>query len=90
MARPRDPAADPVEARLVQLDTRLDEIARLLAILVARGQPLQESVADLRGVGFGPTRAAELLGTSTAYAKVASSRTKKRALAGDSPTRKER
>jgi hypothetical protein len=62
---------DPVESKLDQLATRLDEIARLLALLVARDKPLQDALADLRGVGFGPSRAADLLGTTPGYAKVA-------------------
>jgi DNA-directed RNA polymerase specialized sigma24 family protein len=64
--------ADPVEAKL-------DEVARLLAILVARDRSLQDAVAELAGVGFGPTRVAELLGTTSGYAKVAADRAKKKA-----------
>jgi DNA-directed RNA polymerase specialized sigma24 family protein len=72
MAPPRkNTPADPVEAKL-------DEVARLLAILVARDRSLQEAVAELSGVGFGPTRVAELLGTSPGYAKVAADRARKR------------
>jgi hypothetical protein len=76
MAPPRKKSpADPVEAKL-------DEVARLLAILVARDRSLQDAVADLAGVGFGPTRVADLLGTSPGYAKVAADRAKKRKAAG--------
>jgi DNA-directed RNA polymerase specialized sigma24 family protein len=63
---------DPVEARL-------DEIARLLALLASRGQSLQDAVADLSAVGFGPTRIAQLLGTSPGYARVAADRARKKA-----------
>jgi hypothetical protein len=76
MAAPRKKTpADPVEAKL-------DEVARLLAILVARDRSLQDAVADLAGVGFGPTRVAELLGTSAGYAKVAADRAKRKKAAG--------
>jgi len=63
--------AHPVEAKL-------DEVARLLAILVSRDRSLQDAVADLSAVGFGPTRIAELIGTSPGYVKVAVDRAKKR------------
>jgi hypothetical protein len=72
MASPRkNTPADPIEAKL-------DEVARLLAILVARDRSLQDAVTELSGVGFGPTRVAELLGTTPGYAKVAADRAKKR------------
>ncbi len=70
-ARRKNTSVDPVEAKL-------DEVARLLAILVARDRSLQDAVAELAGVGFGPTRVAELLGTTPGYAKVAADRAKKR------------
>jgi DNA-directed RNA polymerase specialized sigma24 family protein len=82
MARPRSAPADPVEAKLEQVAGRLDDIARLLAVLVARDRSLQDAVAQLSGVGFGPTRIAELLGTSAGYAKVAANRARKRKAAG--------
>jgi hypothetical protein len=73
MAPPRkNTPSDPVEAKL-------DEIARLLALLVSRDRSLQDAVADLSAVGFGPTRIAELVGTSPGYAKVAIDRAKKKA-----------
>lgn len=76
MAAPRKNApTDLVEAKL-------DEVARLLAILVSRDRSLQDAVADLSAVGFGPTRIAELIGTSPGYAKVAADRAKKRKAAG--------
>ena len=65
--RPTDPVA-----------AKLDEVARLLAILVARDRSLQDTIADLSAVGFGPTRIAELIGTSAGYAKVAADRARKR------------
>jgi hypothetical protein len=70
--RPRGAAADPIE-------TRLDEVARLLALLVARDRSLQDTIADMSAVGLGPTRIAELVGTTPGYAKVAADRAKKRA-----------
>jgi hypothetical protein len=60
------------------VETKFDEIARLLAILVARDRSLQDAIADLAGVGFGPKRAAELLGTTPGYTQVAADRAKKR------------
>ena len=57
---------------------RLDEIARLIAILVSRDRSLQDTVDDLARAGFGPTRIAELVGTTPGYAKVAATRAKKR------------
>jgi hypothetical protein len=72
MAPPRKGApVDPIEAKL-------DEVARLLALLIARDRSLQDVVTDLSGVGFGPTRIAELIGTSPGYAKVAVDRARKR------------
>jgi len=68
----RESHVDPVEARL-------DELARLLALLVARDRSLQDAIADLSGAGFGPSRIAELIGTTPGYAKIAAARAKKRA-----------
>lgn len=82
MAPARNEPAGPVEAALARVEGRLDEIARLLAILVARDRSLQDAVADLSAVKFGPTRIAELTGTSAGYAKVAADRAKKRKTAG--------
>jgi hypothetical protein len=78
VARRRSVDVDPVEAKLDRVEARLDEIARLLAIMVAGERSLQDAVADLSSVGFGPTRVAELLGTTPGYAKVAADRAKKR------------
>lgn len=60
------------------IEAKLDEIARLLALLIARDRSLQDTIEDLASVGFGPKRAAELLGTTPGYAKVAADRAKKR------------
>jgi hypothetical protein len=65
---------DPVE-------TRLDEIAKLLTLLVSRERSLQDIIGDLSGVGIGPTRIAELTGTSVGYAKVAVDRARKKSAA---------
>ena len=51
---------DPVEARL-------DEVARLLALLLKRDRPLSEAIAEMAGVGFGQKRISELVGTSAGY-----------------------
>ncbi len=69
--RARNAPESPVEARL-------DEIAKLLAILIGRERSLQDVIGDLSSVGIGPTRIAELVGTSPGYAKVAVDRAKKR------------
>jgi hypothetical protein len=60
------------------VEAKLDEIARLLALLVGRDRPLQETIADMSALGFGPTRIAELVGTTPGYAKVAGDRAKKK------------
>lgn len=67
----RSSASDPVEERL-------DEIARLLTLLIARDRPLQDAIGEMSSVGFGPTRIAELVGTSPGYANVAARRARKR------------
>lgn len=66
---------------------RLDEMVRLLAILVMRDRPLQETIGEMSVLGFGPTRIAQLVGTSPGYAKVAADRARKSAKRG-SPARK--
>jgi DNA-directed RNA polymerase specialized sigma24 family protein len=58
---------------------RLDEIAKLLAILVSRERNLQEAVAELSAVEIAPKRIAELLGTTPGYVQVAIARAKKQA-----------
>ncbi len=60
------------------LEARLDEVARLLTLLLSRDRPLQQTIAELGKVGFGPVRIAELLGTTPGYAKVALARAKQR------------
>lgn len=71
MAGMRSAPVDPVE----QL---LDEIARLLAVLIARDRTLQDTISDLNSAGFGPTRISELTGTTAAYANTAINRAKKK------------
>ena len=78
MARPRSTPTDLVEAKLDQIAARLDEIAKLLAISIARDRSLQDAVDDLDAAGLRPTRVAELLGTSPGYAKVAADRARKK------------
>jgi hypothetical protein len=63
------------------VDARLDEIAKLLALLVGRDRSLQDTIGDMSALGLGPTRIAELTGTSAGYAKVAADRAKKKAAA---------
>jgi len=72
--RARTAPEGPVEARL-------DEVAKLLTILIARDRSLQDVIGDLSGVGIGPTRIAELVGTSPGYAKVAVDRARKKSTA---------
>lgn len=60
----------------------LDEISRLLALLLRRQdgeQPLQEFIGDLSSAGLAPSRIAELAGTTPGYVSVALSRTRKKA-----------
>ena len=48
-----------------------EEITRLLALHLRLALPNQtQAILELNRAGFGPTRIAELLGTSTATAKV--------------------
>jgi hypothetical protein len=74
----RTTQADPIETRLAQIEAKLDEVARLLAVLVSRDRSLQETVTELAAVKFGPKRIAELIGTSSNYAKVAAGRARQR------------
>jgi len=72
-------------------DDRLNEIAKLLAVLISRDRSLQDAVGDLDAVGFGPKRIAELLGTTPGYVNVAAarirkSRAKQKKANTDSPT----
>jgi hypothetical protein len=78
MARARSAPVDPVEMKLGEISTRLDDVAKLLAILIARDHSLQDAVGQLCAVGFKPTRVSELLGTTPGYAKVAADRARKR------------
>jgi hypothetical protein len=64
-------ARDPVEARL-------DEISRLLALLLARDRPLQDTIGELSNAGIGPTRIADMLGTTSGYAQTAVKRARKK------------
>jgi hypothetical protein len=67
-----------VTERLDEVCRRLDEVARLLALVVGRDRTLQDTIGDLSVVGFGPTRIAELVGTTPGYAKVAVDRARKK------------
>jgi DNA-directed RNA polymerase specialized sigma24 family protein len=56
---------------------RDDEIVRLLAILVRRTVESQaDAIVELHRAGFGPTRIAELLGTTSGTVNVAVNRFK--------------
>ncbi len=60
---------------------RLDEIARLIALVLRRQaneEPLQDFISDLSSVGIGPSRIAELAGTTPNYVGVALSRSRKK------------
>lgn len=59
-------------------DQKLEEVVRLLAILVMRDRPLQDTIGEMSLLGFGPTRIAQLVGTSPDYAKVAANRAKQK------------
>ena len=52
-----------------------EEVVRLLAILVRRGAPSQaDAILEMHRAGFGPTRIAELLGTTAGTVKMAVNR----------------
>lgn len=56
---------------------RDDEIVRLLAILVRRGATSQaDAIVELHRAGFGPSRIADLLGTTPGTVNVAVNRSK--------------
>jgi hypothetical protein len=56
-----------------------EETVRLLAILVRQSSETQsEAIAELSKAGFGPTRIAELLGTTVGTAKIAVRRSRSR------------
>lgn len=57
----------------------LEEVARLLAIQIRLGLPNQtQAILELNRAGFGPTRIAQLLGTSPATAKVTIQKARKK------------
>jgi DNA-directed RNA polymerase specialized sigma24 family protein len=57
----------------------LEEVARLLAIQIRLALPSQtQAILELNRSGFGPTRIAELLGTSPATAKVTLQKARKK------------
>jgi hypothetical protein len=55
----------------------LDEVARLLALMLKRDRALQETIVELAEAGIKRGRIAELLGTTPGYAGVAIDRAKK-------------
>lgn len=57
---------------------RLDDIARLLALLLRRERTLQTSIAEFAEAGFSQARIASLLGTTPNYVNVALTRAKKK------------
>ena len=58
-------------------ENSLDEVARLLALLLKRDRPLQETIVEMSEVGIKRGRIAELVGTTPGYAGVAIDRAKK-------------
>lgn len=58
---------------------RLDDIARLIAMLLRREQTLQDSISEFAEGGFTQARIASLLGTTPNYVNVALARAKKKA-----------
>ena len=66
----------------VIVEERLDEIARLLALLCRRlgsdDESLQDFVAALGGVGLQPSRIADLAGTTPNYVSVALNRARRK------------
>jgi hypothetical protein len=67
----------------------MDEVARLLALMLKRDRPLQETIAEMSEVGIKRGRIAELVGTSPAYAGVAIDRAKKKSGGSKKASRKE-
>jgi hypothetical protein len=67
--RARVTSSDPVEARL-------DDIARLLALLVARDRTLQDAIGEMDAFGIPQSRIAGLVGKSQGYVNVAAERYK--------------
>jgi DNA-binding NarL/FixJ family response regulator len=62
----------------------LEELARLLAIQIRLALPNQtQAILELSRSGFGPTRIAELLGTSPATAKVTIQKSRKKGTLSD-------
>jgi DNA-directed RNA polymerase specialized sigma24 family protein len=49
------------------LEAKLDEVARLMALLLKRDRPLTEAIEEMSAVGFGQKRISELVGTSPGY-----------------------
>jgi hypothetical protein len=66
----------------------LDEVARLLALVLKRDRPMQETIVEMSEVGLGPKRISELVGTSQGYAGVAIDRARKKKKKTGPKTRK--
>jgi len=66
------------ESRRGEMDST-EELVRLVAIQIRLGLPNQtQAILELSRAGFGPTRIAELLGTSPATAKVTIAKARKK------------
>jgi len=57
---------------------RLDDVARLLALLLRRERTLQDSIAEFAEAGFSQVRIASLLNTTPNYVNVALTRATKK------------
>jgi hypothetical protein len=60
------------------VEARLDDIAKLLGLLVMRDRPLQEAIGDMDAVGIPQVRIAEIVGRTQGYVNVAAERAKKK------------
>ena len=60
------------------MEARLEEIARLLAVLVARDRPLQDAIGEMAAFGIPQARIAGLVDRSQGYVNVAVERTRKK------------
>jgi DNA-directed RNA polymerase specialized sigma24 family protein len=70
-------SANPAEQQhkeLMALESHLERIAKLLALLVIKDQPQNSQIPFLSGAGFSPSEIAEMLGTTANTVSVTLSR----------------
>jgi DNA-directed RNA polymerase specialized sigma24 family protein len=67
------------------LEAKLDEVARLMALLLKRDRPLTEAIEEMSAVGFGQKRISELIGTSTGYVDNVVQKARKKPVAKKKP-----